>query len=167
MGIYRRIGDPPFLGPLFLQSGFSDAVFFTTCVDFVVVGILVVNLAADFSGDPPFVGPLFLQSGFSDAVFFTTCVDFVEKHDFQINNALGRSFSLTARSFFLTVGLSVAFGNLAWSFLFTFEIRFSLFCLQWKIGCSFLLTGSPRSGNSTWSFLLTVPPPSVKKTNCK
>ena len=55
---------------------------------------------------------------------------------------------------------------LVWSFLPTAEIRFSLFCLRWKIGLVFLLTVPPPSGFWIWSFLLAVPPPS-KKTNRK
>ena len=67
----------------------------------------------------------------------------------------------------------VAYGQLAWSFLLTVEIRFGLLCLRWKPVWSFLLTVPPwpeirfglfclrfpLSGNYVWSFLLTVPPP--------
>ena len=67
----------------------------------------------------------------------------------------------------------VAYGQLAWSFLLTVEIRFGLLCLRWKSVWSFLLTVPPwpeirfglfclrfpLSGNWVWSFLLTVPPP--------
>ena len=41
----------------------------------------------------------------------------------------------------------VAYGQLAWSFLLTVEIRFGLFCLRWKIGLVFLTYGFPLSGN--------------------
>ena len=64
--------------------------------------------------------------------------------------SMGGSFSLTARSFLLTVGLCY----LRWSFLLTVEIRFGLFYLRLKFGLVFLAYG----GKSVWSFLLTVPP---------
>ena len=55
---------------------------------------------------------------------------------------MGRSFLLTGKSFYSRL-VFVAYGQLAWSFLLTVEIRFGLLCLRWK---------------SVWSFLLTVPP---------
>ena len=66
--------------------------------------------------------------------------------------------------FYLWLGLLylrlvlVTYGRLAWSFLLTVDIRFGLFCLQWKIGVVFLTYSSPPSGHWVWSFLLTAPP---------
>ena len=52
----------------------------------------------------------------------------------------------------------VAYGKLVWSFLLMAEIRFLSFLLRWKIGLVFFCLQFPPSGNSVWSFLLTVPP---------
>ena len=62
-------------------------------------------------------------------------------------------FFYSRLGFFLRL-VFVGYGKLA-CFLFTLEIRFRLFCLQWM----FFTYGFPMSGNWVWSFLLTVPPP--------
>ena len=41
----------------------------------------------------------------------------------------------------------VTYGQLAWVFLLSVEIRFGLFCLRWKIGLVFCPYGSPRRGH--------------------
>ena len=81
-------------------------------------------------------------------------------------------FYLRLSLFYLRL-VFVAYGQLAWSFLLTVEIRFGLLSLRWKSVWSFLLTVPPwpeirfglfclrfpLSGDWVWSFLLTVPPP--------
>ena len=65
-----------------------------------------------------------------------------------LQKPLGGSFSLTARSFLLTVGVCY----LRWSFLLTVKIWFGLFYLRLNYGLVFFAYG----GKSVWSFLLTV-----------
>ena len=52
----------------------------------------------------------------------------------------------------------VAYGQLAWSFLLTVEIRFGLFAYGGKSVWSFLLTVPPCPEIGFGLFLLTVPP---------
>ena len=50
----------------------------------------------------------------------------------------------------------VTYGELAWSFLLTVEIRFGLFLLTVENRFGLFYLRFPSSGNWIWSFLLTV-----------
>ena len=84
-----------------------------------------------------FSNPLFQAAWFATLALFSG-VGYGPLSCWNRQRLLGRSFYLRVSHFYL-----LAYGQLAWSFLLTVEIRFGLFA-YW--------------GKSVWSFLLTVPP---------